>query len=31
MDDYSGYAQLYDLDHGSLDADLMMIEQHAAL
>ena len=31
MDDYSVYAQFYDLDHGSLDADLMMIEQLAAL
>jgi len=31
MDDYSVYAQYYDLDHGSLDADLVMIEQYAAL
>jgi len=31
MDDYSSYAQFYDLDHGGLDADLMMIEQLAAL
>ncbi len=31
MDDYSAYAQFYDLDHGGLDADLMMIEQLAAL
>jgi SAM-dependent methyltransferase len=31
MDDYSVYAQYYDLDHGGLDADLMMIEQLAAL
>jgi len=31
MDDYSVYAQFYDLDTGSLDADLMMIEQLAAL
>jgi len=31
MDDYSTYARFYDLDHGSLDADLVMIEQYAAL
>ena len=31
MDDYSAYARFYDLDHGSLDADLVMIEQYAAL
>ncbi len=31
MDDYSAYAQFYDLDHGNLDADLLLIEQYAAL
>jgi SAM-dependent methyltransferase len=31
MDDYSVYAQFYDLDQGGLDTDLMMIEQLAAL
>ncbi|MBN1136856.1 MAG: class I SAM-dependent methyltransferase [Anaerolineae bacterium] len=31
MDDYSVYAQFYDLDHGDVDADLVMIEQLAAL
>jgi SAM-dependent methyltransferase len=30
-DDYSAYAQFYDLDTGGLDADLMMIEQLAGL
>jgi SAM-dependent methyltransferase len=30
-DDYSVYAQFYDLDHSGLDADLMMIEQIASL